>query len=123
MRQPLWGHNPARRKSPGGNTLWRATAAVLLLLGVGLSGLPPTILFEVEASESPLEERENEKNEKNEKSEEFVGSRSPLRVTKHRPQASFPPVDHTCRCHIEAKSTRSGGGHFLPNGLLAPLIC
>lgn len=117
MRQPLWGRNPVRRTSLGGRNLWRTMAAVLLLLGVGISGLSPVILFEVEASESPLEERENEK------SEEFVGTRSSLRVTKHRQQASFHPVDHTSRCHVDTKSTRFGDGHFLPNGLPAPLIC
>jgi hypothetical protein len=74
-------------------------------------------MFEVEASESPHEERENEK------SEEFVGTRSPLRVTKHRQQASSHQVDHSSRCHVDTKSTRIGNGHFLPNGLPAPLIC
>ncbi len=123
MRQPLWSHNPAKRTSLGRKHILWAVAAALLLLGVGLSGLPPTILFEVEASESPLEERENEENEKNEKSEEFVGTRSPLRVAKHRQQASFHPVDHASRCYVDTKSTHFGNGHFLPNGLPAPLIC
>ena len=117
MRQPLWGRNPVRRKSLGGRNLWGTIATVLLLLGVSISGLSSTILFEVEGSEPPLEERENEQ------SEEFIGTRSPLRVPKHRQQASFHPVDHTSRCHVDTKSTHLGDGHFLPNGLPAPLIC
>lgn len=117
MRQPFRSFLTARDTSPGGQSPWRVSATLLLLLAVGISGLPPTILIEVEASESPVEESENES------SEEYIGTRSSLRVSRHRQQVSFHPVERTSRCHVETKSSHFGDGHFLPNGLLAPLIC
>ena len=117
MRQPFRSFFTARDTSPGGQGLWRVSATLLLLLVVGISGLPPTILIEVEASESPVEESENET------SEEYIGTRSPLRVSRHRQQVSFHPVDRTSRGPAETRLTRSGAGHFLPNGLSAPMTC
>ena len=92
-------------------------ATLLLLLGVGISSLPPTILIEVEVSKSPVEESENET------SEEYIGTRSPLRVSSHRRQVSFHLVNRTSRCPVETRLNRSGAGHFLPNGLSAPMTC
>jgi len=117
MRQLLSGRNPVRRKSLGSRNLWRTIAAVVLLLAVGISGLPPTIMFEVEGSEPPVEERENEQ------SEEFIGTRSPLRVGKHRKPTSFLSVGHKHQCRPDSKPSCSAEGHCLPNGLPAPLIC
>lgn len=93
------------------------SATLFLLLGLGISGLPPAVLIEVEVSESPVEESENES------AEEYIGTRSSLRVGKHRKPTSFLSVGHKHQCRPDSKPSCSAEGHCLPNGLPAPLIC
>ena len=93
--------------------IYQVIPVVVMLLGVSSSGLPAAVLFE--SSEAPVEISETELDQ------ECVPGEKHRRTEKRLPVTVCKCV--RCNGHFSKSFHYVRNGHYLSNGLLAPMRC